>query len=403
MADTNCENGLQPLPYHQAIRDYLKGEEADVWNWYALHRVQADFAESVRFDLLKSTYRIDRETQPELYKAAEEVARKLTLDAPITLYQAQETSGLNASLAYVPGEVHLVLHGPIAERLSDAEFSALMAHELSHMLLWEKWDGEYFIVDQILAALTRDARAETEHFASARLFGLYNEIFCDRGALLAVEDPTTVVSMLVKVSTGVQTVSAESFIRQAEEVYRQGATKTDEMTHPEAFIRARAIMLWADQKDSANLQIEAMIQGRPGLNELDLIAQTEVAGWTRRLIDRFLNQKWLQSALVVAHARLFFDDYAPPESEVDDSTLRDDIQTDDEQLRDYYCYVLLDFVTADRDLEELPLAAALVLCEELGLKDRFSEIAIKELRLRKKQFQRIDGQKHELLAKHDDV
>ena len=44
-------------------------------------------------------------------------------------------------------------------------------------------------------------------------------------------------------------------------------------------------------------------------------------------------------------------------------------------MQDYYCYVLLDFITADRDLEEYPLAAALTLTEELGLKDRFSEIA----------------------------
>ncbi|NQU21004.1 MAG: hypothetical protein HQ567_06940, partial [Candidatus Nealsonbacteria bacterium] len=64
-----------------------------------------------------------------------------------------------------------------------------------------------------------------------------------------------------------------------------------------------------------------------------------------------------------------------------------------------YCYVLLDFVTADRDLEEFPLAAALVLTDELGLKDRFVEIARRELRLRKKQLEKIDKGKEELLTK----
>ena len=64
-------------------------------------------------------------------------------------------------------------------------------------------------------------------------------------------------------------------------------------------------------------------------------------------------------------------------------------------MQDYYGYILLDFVTADRDLEELPLAAALVLAEKLGLKDRFTEIAKRELRLRKKQLETIDQDKED--------
>jgi hypothetical protein len=68
-------------------------------------------------------------------------------------------------------------------------------------------------------------------------------------------------------------------------------------------------------------------------------------------------------------------------------------------MQDYYCYVLLDFATADRDLEEYPLAAALALSEQLGLKDKFGEIARKELRLRQKSWEKLDQQKHELLAK----
>lgn len=397
--DADHQNGLKPLPYHEAIRDYLKTEEPDVWEWYASHRVRQEHAQTVRFDLLKSTYRVDRETQPRLYAAADEAAKKLSLDVPITLYQAQNPAGLNASLAYVPDEAHIVLHGPIGTKLTETEFQALMAHELSHMLLWRRWDGEYLIVDQILAALTHDARAETAHFASARLFGLYNEIFCDRGALLVLGDPHVVVSMLVKVGTGIEEVSAESFVRQAEEIFRQGTTRTAELTHPEAFIRARALILRFDVDEEADAKIKVMIEGEPALEKLDLLAQKQVARWTRRLIDRFLCRKWLQSELILAHARLFFEDYTPPEEPTEDWSLGDDTLPSDTAMRDYYCYVLLDFVTADRDLEELPLAAALVLSEQLGLRDRFAEIATKELRLRKRQFQKIDRQKEELLTK----
>ena len=86
----------------------------DIWQWYASNKVRDEQAEAVRFELLKSTYRLERETQPEIYATAEDVARKLGLDSPVTIYQAQNPQGLNASLAYVPGEAHIVLHGPVS-------------------------------------------------------------------------------------------------------------------------------------------------------------------------------------------------------------------------------------------------------------------------------------------------
>ena len=402
MSENQSQNGtreLKPLPYHGAIRDYLKAEEAEIWKWYASNKVRDEHADAVRFDLLKSTYRVDRPTQPEIYTAAEEVAEKLSLDVPITIYQAQNPAGLNASLAYVPNEAHVVLHGPITSKLTKVEVRALLAHELSHLKLWQQWDGDYLIVDQILAALTHDQRAETPHFASARLFGLYNEIFCDRGSLLVVDDPLVVVSMLVKASTELEEVNAESYIRQAEEIFSKEATKASDLTHPEAFIRARAIKLWFDGDPQADATIEEMIEGRPALEDLDLLAQTKVSDLTRRLLDALLSRKWIQSDPVLAHAHLFFEDYAAPDSLQEDRSLAADIKTDDKPMQDYYCYVLLDFVSADRDLEELPLAAALELTEKLGLKGRFSEIARKELRLRKKQLEKIDKEKESLLAK----
>jgi hypothetical protein len=391
---------LKPLPYHEAIRDYLRTEEAEVWRWYASNKVRAEQAEAVRFELLKSTYRVDRASQPNLYTAAESVAEKLGLAVPMTIYQAQNPVGLNASLAYVPDEAHIVLHGPVAAKLSESELGALLGHELSHLLLWRCADGEYLIVDQMLAALTNDAAAETPHFASARLWRLHNEIYCDRGALAAVGDPLVVVAMLLKVHTQLDEVNAESYLRQAEEIFSQGRghVRTEELTHPEAFIRTRAVKLWADGDPEADAKIREMIEGRPVLADLDLLGQRRVGGLTRRLVDVLLSRPALQTESVLAHARLFFEDYVPPSDLLEDPALADDLRTADAAMQDYYCFVLLDFVTADRDLEELPLAAALGLSEKLGLRDRFAEIAQRELRLRKKQLEKIDDDKQRLLA-----
>lgn len=389
---------LEPLPYHESIRDYLKANEPEVWQWYASQQTRNDRAEDVRFDLLKSTYRVDRESQESLYATAEHVARTLSLDVPITIYQAQSPLGPNASLAYLPGEAHVVLHGDVAAALTEPELQALLAHELSHLLLWQGWDGELLIVDQVLSAMTHDAVADTPHFQTARLFGLYNEIFCDRGSLYVVGDPLTVVSMLVKVHTGLTDVNAESYLRQAEEIYSKGSTATAEVTHPEAFIRARALKIWHDGDADATAKIASMIAGPPSFSELDLLGQQQVAALTRRMIDVLLAHDWFRSDPVLSHARLFFDDYAVPVPAHQDPALAAEIKTDDPPLQDYYCYVLMDFVAADRDLEELPLAAALTLAETLGIKDRLSELARKELRLRKKQLDKIDQTKTELLA-----
>lgn len=387
---------LSPLPYQRRIRDYLKEEEPEVWKWYASNQARDEHADSIRFELLKSTYRVDQESQPELYAAASAAAECLRLDAPITIYQAHHPIGLNASMAYLPDEAHIVLHGPVSSKLDTAELQALMAHELSHFLLWQGFEGEYLVTDQILSAMTLDAGAAAVHHSSARLFRLYSEVFCDRGSLLAVEDPLVAVSMLVKIHTELEEVSPQSYVQQAEEIALADADGTDQPTHPEAFIRTRAIKLWSDQVVDAEDQIARMVEGSPSLDDLDLLGQRRVADATRILIDQFLATTAMRTDKVLAHAKLFFDDFQPSKEPSSLAKLQDEISSAGKLLRDYYCYVLLDFVTADRELEELPLAAALLLSEELGIKEPFSEIARRELRLRKRQFEKIDEHKTEL-------
>jgi hypothetical protein len=205
--------------------------------------------------------------------------------------------------------------------------------------------------------------------------------------------------MLLKIETQLDEVDPESYLRQADEVFQRTVARTEGQTHPEAFIRARAVKLWADADPRADQLIQEMIEGRPTLSNLDLLAQLRVSDLTRRLIDVLLSHRWMQTPSVLAHARLFFADYVPPPELLNDPGLAEDLRTDDLPMQDYYGYVLLDFVTADRDLEELPLAAALVLTERLGLKSRFVEAAKRELRLRKKQIESIDQAKDDLLAK----
>ena len=226
-------------------------------------------------------------------------------------------AGLNASLGLPAGRNPCRAAWSADHTAQPGELRGLIGHEFTHFLLWQGWDGDLLVAAEMLAALTNDSRAHPAHFASWRLLKLYNEILCDRGALLVTEDLRAVVSMLVKVQTGVQEINPDSYLRQADEIFARGPAKTEGITHPEAFIRARAIKLWADNDPQATAAIAEMIEAGTDLQELDLLGQEAVAGWTRRVIDLLLSHKWFQTDPVVGHARLYFDDYSPPTRRLD--------------------------------------------------------------------------------------
>lgn len=387
---------LRPPPYLVSIVAHLKADEPQLWEWFSSDNLRRESADGARFELLKSTYRMDRQTHAELYANVDQAARQLGIVAPTTLYQAQQATQANASLAWLSDEVHLVFHGPITSHLSSDELRAVIGHELAHYLLWHDWGREYQIADRILIALANEARAPGTHLATARLFQLYTETFCDRGAFQVCADLHTVITALVKIETGLAQVSAESYLRQAEEIFCHGPTKTDGLTHPECFIRTRAIQLWANRDPQVDLRVAEMIEGPTTFAELDWCAQKRVSNWTRRLIDHFLAHRWVRTPPVLAHARAFFPDYEPSDELPQTGGLKE-LTTEDSGLRDYFCYVLLDLVAADRDLEEYPLAAALSLADQFGCADRLAEIMLKELRMRKRDLDRIIADRERLL------
>jgi hypothetical protein len=379
---------LEPLPYHLDVVDHLAAQEPELWGWFSAEQLRAEQGEAVRLELLKSTYRLDLEAHPALHAAAQEAAAALALEAPLRLYQAHASGDLNASLAYVPGELHLVLHGPVADRLSPLELRAVLGHELAHFLLLERW-RDFLVASQVLQAMTGDRSAEPAHLTTARRFALYTEVYCDRGGHRAAGDLAAAITALVKVETGIAEASAESFLRQAEEIFAQGNRKTEGITHPESFVRARALSLWATSPEAAVPALREMIEGPLALAELDLLGKRQVAARTRRLIAAFLRPGWLQTEPLLAHARLFFDDLEP--AGAPDPDLAAALQGGDEPLLDYWCFVLLDFAAGDRELEEAPLAAALLLAEELRLGDRFRKLAAKELGLKKKALEALEA------------
>ena len=210
-----------------------------------------------------------------------------------------------------------------------------------------------------------------------------------------VGDSATVISALVKLSTGVTEIDPAAYLQQAREIFAKGKVAANSLTHPESYIRAYALDLWQRERDACEPSITRAIEGELRLNALDLLAQVGVEAMTRKLIDELLSHSWFRSEPVLAHAALYFDDYR---WNVESKRLsKEEVSSGDTDLHHYLCYVMLDFVTSDRDLDELPMAAALEVAERLGVLDPFKEIARKELRLRKKQIEELTKTKRKRL------
>jgi len=389
---------LQPLPYHVRLLEHLKSHEGDLWSWFASTSARTEHFDAVKLKLLRSTYCIDRETQPALYTLAKTAAGRLGIDLPITLYQAQQSGeGLNASLVWMPGEAHIVLQGPVGERLTEPEMTAVFGHELAHAALWSFEDGAYHIAENILDAM-HDDRGAAAHERSHRLFRLYTEAFCDRGALIAADDLETAVSALVKIETGVTDVNAQSFLQQADEVLTADNSASDGQTHPETVIRARCLRLWSEQADDADEQICAMIEGPLALTRLDLLQQVRLTQLTRDLVAHLLEPKWMCSELIVAHARLFFDDGHLPDGVSNGLPPEFDFKHSDDDLVDYVCYLLLDFGTCDAELQDQALARVLLLSRRFEIEEAFVKLATDALKLRKRQIETWKEQAEQIVA-----
>ena len=389
----------EPLPYHRAIVQHLQAEEPGLWRWFASTHKRDQEAEAVRLELLKTSYRLEPQAQPRLYELANGVRTDMRLGCAVTLYQSQTSNGLNAALAYLPGDAHVVLSGPLANVLTENEVRAVLAHELAHFLLFEQSQGVYLSAADLLRALAADAGAGGAALESARLYNLWTEIYADRWACHVSGDMAAAVAALIKTSTGLREVSAESYLRQADEIFSKTSVQADHVSHPEPYIRARALRLWCEKGDETYPEIQRLIEGGLGLQRLDMLGQRRAARLTRLFLRILLAPGWYQTEAVMAHAKRFFADFAVTVDAPDEETLKTEIDRGDVSLRDYFCYLMLDFVTVDRDLGDVALAVAIVLARRLGIEKRFAELAQKELTLGKKAFSRTEKDAETIVAK----
>ncbi len=388
---------IEPLRYHREMRDFLRRSEPGLWDAISAEEGQAERAEARRLELLKTCVRLEGESHPELLAALAEMAARLGIQAPLRVYQAQQTPEANAMLAFIPGEVHIIFSGPVLAILEAAELRVVLAHELAHYLLWAIEESAFFTASRLLDQVSGHLQAANCHRESARRWSLFTEVFADRAALAATSDLEASVAALVKAETGLAKVSGRSYLQQAEEILAGNEFRTRQLSHPELFIRARALALWHASGDEAEPRIEEMLESVASLDELDWLGQERLSRLTRQFLGQLLLPKWFRSDTALAHARLFFADFTP--TEVKDDGVEAEIRGLPQPLRDYFAWILADFARLDRSLEDVPLAAALDWSKRLGCTEAFAKIASADLKIKARELKKLEKSAADLLAR----
>uniref|UniRef100_A0A809EE90 Hydrolase n=1 Tax=Ralstonia solanacearum TaxID=305 RepID=A0A809EE90_RALSL len=354
---------LLPLTYHATVVDYLRNHEPEVWGWAKARTANTEHLEPLRAALLRDTYRLDADAHADVHAALAQAMARLGIDGPATLYQSPGQE-MNASLVYVPGEIHIILQGPLLERLSREELLAVFGHELAHYLLWSLDDGRFLIADRILNDTLAAPDASHSHRETCRRYALHTELFADRGSAVAAGAVAPAVSTLVKVQTGIGNVDATAYLRQAAEIESREAGATAAHSHPETFVRARALALWWDGAADLDQWIAARLHGPLALEWLDLPGQLRLQALTRGFLAHVLADTQLGSDPVLAQVRMLFPDWRDdePQASVEDLAA---VATDD-SVRGYLNALMIDLALADPDQREAALLRAGQVAQALG-------------------------------------
>ena len=378
---------LAPFPYHFELKKHFKNRKK-TWDWFATNDNKTKQVESFKTSLLKNTYRLDVNSHKNLYDLVDEICDKLNLNATVTLYQEHNSLQMNAGISVIEDEAHIVFSGSIISLLAEDEMKALLAHELCHYLFYKIENEEFEITQRIVLAMANNQSSENAMIETARIFQLYLELFCDQGALKVCGNYEPVIQMLVKLNTSLKEVNAASYLTQAKEIINTDEKATERETHPESYIRSLALYYALEQPKTFVDDIKKLIEGNLDLNNLDIFSQKEMLNHTIDCIHFITKPNWMQTGKVQNLAKQYLRDNKNAKHPTAEEFTKI-IDASSISVKNYFCYLLLDFAKVDSDMEGVALGHSFELSEIFGLKEEFEKIVKKEFKLSARDFKSL--------------
>ncbi len=218
-------------------------------------------------DNIASSVLVGDRQLPHLHELLLEACQILDLEPP-QMYVRQHPVPNAYTFAMRGRQPFIVVHTSLIDLLSPVEIQAVIAHELGHL----KCDhGVYLTLANLMVLAAGQLPSFGQFIAQSLQAQLMEwlrcaEFTCDRAALLATQDPSVVMSLLMKLAGGSPTLASQlnvdAFLAQARayddisnsqlgEILKQA--QTAQLTHPVPVLRAREIDRWATSKEYEDL------------------------------------------------------------------------------------------------------------------------------------------------------
>lgn len=372
MNETSEKSGLPPWPtWLLEMSGHVETALPGLWQRWSDREWQTQFEDEARLELLRSTTRLDPQS-PEgqhYYPLASDIAGKLSIEVPISVWQAGSENAPPFSIAAMTGSVNLIAAPAVREHFGKEGIVALLGHELGHFVLWRAEQGRLLTAQRVLECACGIPDPPGVLVESLRRFRMFVEVYCDRIAALIGD---------VAQTTGL--------LRKMLATPREPANgKLASSLPAQIEMRIQALDAWSKSPDSADAVITRQISGPLDLNKLDLSGQHAATKITRELIDRILEPSFMQTPVAVGHARQYFADYVAPGvvgSEAGKKPTSPEL-FDAEFVDNYLVWLLMDFLPAKSGSREQALAHLLAVAARHGFQKAFCVAARRELTLSK--------------------
>ncbi len=218
--------------------------------------------EMMYLDNIASSVQVGPNQLPQIHSLAQDACATLDLEPP-EVYVRQHPMPNAYTFAMRGRRPFIVLHTSLVDLLEPQEVQAVIAHELGHLKCEH---GVYLTLANLMVLAASQVPAWGRWMAEGLQERLMEwvrcaELTCDRAALLATQDSTAVVSVLMKLAGGSPTLAKQlnptAFLQQARaydaiDQSQIGATlkqmRTVGLTHPVPVLRAKEIDRWSHSR-----------------------------------------------------------------------------------------------------------------------------------------------------------